>query len=287
MTLFLYRAPHGTLRAASCLLLATTTLLFLRQIHAVRELQAARAELEARVRQRTEALERAQTTLLRTEKLNTLALMGAGVAHDLNNLLTSVCSSAELAAGHMAEGIPPHPAALRRIVATAEQAAQLTKRLMGYARPGTEALGLMDLGAEIQEIEPTLRLLLPRTVHLRLEPALAAAPLVLGSRPRLEQMLVNLVVNARDAMPEGGTITVRFGAGDGGAVIEVADTGTGIAPELHDRIFELFFTTKPEGRGTGMGLPSLKALVEETGGSIRVESEAGRGSRFRILLPAA
>jgi len=111
---------------------------------------------------------------------------------------------------------------------------------------------------------------------------------VTSLRLRLEQMLVNLVANAGDAMPDGGNLNILVGpgaAGTGQAMIEVIDTGTGMTPELLERIFDPFFTTKPPGKGTGLGLPSLKAMVEESGGSLAVASEPGKGSRFLILLP--
>jgi signal transduction histidine kinase len=99
-------------------------------------------------------------------------------------------------------------------------------------------------------------------------------------------MLVNLVANAGDAMPGGGSLLIRVDrGGDGQAVLEVADSGTGMAPEILERIFDPFFTTKPPGKGTGLGLPSLKAMVEADGGRLEVQSEPGRGSRFRIFLP--
>jgi signal transduction histidine kinase len=113
---------------------------------------------------------------------------------------------------------------------------------------------------------------------------------VRSSKLRLEQMLVNLVANAGGAMPGGGRLTIYAGAGDPGtkeALIEVADSGVGMTAEVMERIFDPFFTTKPSGKGVGLGLPSLKAMVEASGGRLEVASEPGRGSRFRIFLPMA
>ena len=286
MAFLIPRGSAETLRGASGIFLVMVGLLLLRQFQAIQDLWAARLTLEDRVRQRTEALERAQTTLLRTEKLNTLALMGAGLAHDLNNLLASMKSSAELALEQHELGEAAEPNTLRRIATTADRAASLTTRLLGFARREMEELAPTELGPAVQAMEATLRLILPRSVTLviQTQPGL----LVWSSRLRLEQMLVNLVVNARDAMPDGGALTIlaREDPAESGLVaMEVADTGVGMAPEILDRIFELFFTTKAPGRGTGMGLASLKALVEEGGGRMEVTSQPGMGSRFRILLP--
>jgi signal transduction histidine kinase len=281
-------APLDVMRGAFGIFLVLVVLLLLRQFQAIQDLQVARRTLEERVQQRTEALQQAQDTLLRTERMNTLALMGAGLAHDLNNLLTALKSSAELAAMSLEEGGRPEPKELAGIVTAADRAATLTRRLMGFVRREAEELGPVDLGGEVRGMEATLRLLLPRSVELRIRVAQEEALVVQSSRLRLEQMLVNLVANAADAMPRGGTLAIEAGPGapgTGWARVEVADTGIGMAPEVMERIFDPFFTTKPPGKGTGLGLSSLKALVEEAQGRLEVESEPGRGTRFRILLP--
>ena len=280
-------APLDVMRGAFGIFLVLVALLLLRQFQAIQDLQVARRTLEERVQQRTRALEQAQDILLRTERMNTLALMGAGLAHDLNNLLSAMKSSAELAAMNLEEGTPPEPRDLLRIVSTADRAATLTRRLMGFVRREAEEMEPTDLGGEVRNMEATLRLLLPRPVELRIRVAPEEALVVRSSRLRLEQMLVNLAANAADAMPEGGILAIHAGpAGtDAGlALLEVSDTGTGMPPEVLERIFEPFFTTKPPGKGTGLGLPSLKAMVEEAEGRLDVESEPGRGTRFRILL---
>jgi signal transduction histidine kinase len=288
LALLLPGAPLELMRGAFGIFLAIVMLLLFRQFQAIRDLRAARATLEDRVRRRTEALEQAQEALLRTERMNTLALMGAGLAHDLNNLLCAMKSSAELATLNLEAGQSPSGADLSRIAAIADRAAALTGRLMRFVRREAEDLSPTDLGQELKEMEATLRLILPRSVELRIEVSPAENLLVRSSRPRLEQMLVNLVANARDTMPAGGRLTIH--ADPGGpdadlARIEVADSGTGMAPEVLERIFDPFFTTKPPGKGTGLGLPSLKAMVEEGGGRLEVSSEPGKGSRFSIFLP--
>ncbi|WP_306672392.1 sensor histidine kinase [Geothrix fuzhouensis] len=280
--------PESVTRVAFAIFLVMVALLLLRQFQSIQDLQAARRTLEDRVRQRTRALEQVQGTLLRTERMNTVALMGAGLAHDLNNLICSVKSSAELAALKLDAGDAPGPEDLNRIALTADRAARLTGRLMGFARREEEGLSFLDLGMAVKGLEATLRIILPRSVELRIETGAGDGLIVQSSGLRVEQMVVNLVANARDAMPDGGTLTVRTGVGDSEkpmALLEVADTGIGMAPDILAKIFDPFFTTKAPGQGTGLGLPSLKALVEEGGGRMEVASEPGKGARFRILLP--
>ena len=282
--------PLHLMRGAIAIFLVLVLLILLRQLQAILDLVAARRNLEARVRERTVALEQAQDTLLRTERMNTLALMGAGLAHDLNNLLSAMKSSAELAALNLDEGRPATRGDLARIASTADRAAQLTRRLMGFVRREVEDLVPTDLGRELREMEAILRLLLPPGIDFRIAADPRQALVVLSSRLRLEQMLVNLVANARDAMPKGGSLEVRampHPTEAAWSLIEVEDTGTGMTPEVLERIFEPFYTTKAPGKGTGLGLPSLKALVEEGGGRLEVESAPGKGACFRILLPKA
>jgi signal transduction histidine kinase len=288
MAVLILAAPLYLVRGASGIFLVMVVLLLLRQVQAIQDLEAARHTLEDRVQQRTEALEQAQNTLLRAERMNTVALMGAGLAHDLNNLLCAVKSTADLAVLNLEDGIATGEKELNRIAQAADRAAVLTRRLMGFARREGEELSSMDLGREVREMEVTLRFLVPRSVVLRIDAPDHEAIQVQSSRLRLEQMLVNLVANAVDAMPGGGKLGIRVarsGPELGQAMIEVSDSGVGMTEEVLARIFDPFFTTKAPGKGTGLGLPSLKAMVEESKGRLEVESAPGRGSRFRILIP--
>jgi len=280
--------PQVATREVTALFLGLVVLLLLRQFQAIRDLLAAQRTLEDRVRDRTATLQQAQHTLIRTERMNALAMMGAGLAHDLNNLLGAVKSSAELAVMNLEEGVPPGLSELNRIAMAADRAALLTRRLMEFARREEEALQPVDLGRELRSMEVTLRLLLPRSVNLVIDVPLEDTLIVMSSTVRLEQMMVNLVANARDAMPTGGHLGIqvaRGGPGGAQALIEVIDSGTGMPPEVLARIFDPFYTTKEPGKGTGLGLASLKAMVAEGGGDLDVESEPGLGTRFRILLP--
>ncbi|HEX7552268.1 MAG TPA: ATP-binding protein [Geothrix sp.] len=289
MAVLILGAPLHLVRSASGIFLVMVVLLLLRQVQAIQDLEAARRTLEDRVQQRTTALEHAQDTLLRAERMNTVALMGAGLAHDLNNLLCAVKSSADLALLNLEDGVAPGEKELNRIAQAADRAALLTRRLMGFARREGEELSSMDLGREVRGMEVTLRFLLPRSVELHIDAPEREAIVVQSSRLRLEQMLVNLVANAVDAMPGGGKLSIRVarsGPEGGQAMIEVTDSGVGMTEEVLARIFDPFFTTKAPGKGTGLGLPSLKAMVEEGDGRLEVVSELGRGTRFRILIPS-
>ncbi len=288
MAVLILQAPLYLVRGASGIFLVMVVLLLLRQVQAVEDLESARQTLEDRVQERTKVLEQAQYTLIRTERMNALAMMGAGLAHDLNNLLGAVKSSADLAVMNLEDGVVPGATELKRIAMAADRAALLTRRLMEFARREEEALMPVDLGRELRGMEVTLSLLLPRSVNLVMDVPLEDTLVVKSSTLRLEQMMVNLVANARDAMPTGGHLgiqVIRGGARREQALIEVIDSGTGMPPEVLARIFDPFYTTKEPGKGTGLGLSSLKAMVEEGGGSLSVESAPGLGTRFRILLP--
>ena len=266
--------------------LAVCGLLLVRQVLLLRELRHANERLEERVAARTRALEDMHGLLLRTERMNSVATLGAGLAHDLNNALTVVRSTAEVARLQADAGRSASIQELDRILVAAEQSSALTRRLMDFARRKGEPPGPVELTALVRDLEAVLQMLLPRKVALAME--LADAPLpVVGSRDRLEQVLVNLVANARDAMPDGGRVTIRLRRDSEGrmALLEVADAGHGMPPEVVARLFEPFFTTKPAGQGTGLGLASVRVLVEELGGAIQVETTPGAGATFRLSFP--
>ena len=274
-------------RTLSCWLVRRQVL---RQFLLHRELKQANAFLEERVLARTRDLDTIQAMLLRNERLNTVAILGAGITHDLNNLLGVVRASAELAEeeGGLLQG--PGALHLRRINAATDQAAALTKRLMGFVRKETELPTVLSLALEMVHLEELIRILLPRTVALRMEAAHGLFH-VLTCRTNLEQVMVNLVSNARDAMPTGGTITVCLDGVHGSegylARIQVTDTGPGLPDEVQAHLFEPFITTKELGQGTGLGLASVKALVNGDGGTVEVESRKGLGCTFTVCYPLA
>ena len=267
---------------------AVSALLLVRQFLLLREVRRANEHLETRVLERTRSLEEMQRIMLRSERLNAVGVLGAGLAHDLNNALMVVRTSTELACLKTQEGLPPAMADLDRILVAADQSSALTGRLMAFARQEEEELGLLDLVEELSHLEPILRMILTNQVTLRLDLCEGLVP-VMGSRNHLEQILVNLVANARDAMPHGGSIQIRLQAERHGkapaAILEVADDGHGMAVPVLERIFEPLFTTKAPGKGTGLGLSSVRHLVLACGGTIEVVSEPGQGSCFTLRFP--
>jgi len=271
------------------LALGLVVVLLVRQYFALRDFFSLSQHLETRVAERTLALEKAQAMLLRTERMNSIATLGAGLAHDMNNLLTAIRNRAELVIMSLDEGKIPDRRDLVRVKEATQLAAALSGRLMALGRQDPEAPGSMDLVEELEAIQPLLQALLHRNQALHLDPATGPLPFR-GTRGMLEQILVNLICNARDAMPSGGTITLRARAAQPdeageGPRLEVEDTGCGIPEELQDQVFQPFFTTKGSGAGTGLGLVSTKSLLEKMGGAISFISVPGVGTLFRLRLP--
>jgi len=272
------------------LALGLVLVLLVRQYLALRDFASLSQHLESRVVERTLALEQAQALLLRTERMNTLATLGAGLAHDMNNVLNAIQARTELVLMDLDEGKLPDRRDLLRVQEATQLAATLSGRLMALGRQDPEPPRAMDLAVELQEMRPLLQVLLPRNLALHLLDGDPGPMPFLGTRGLLEQILVNLVGNARDAMPAGGTITLRAQAprpedGLAGPLLEIEDTGTGIPLDLQDRVFQPFFTTKASGAGTGLGLASVKSLLEKTGGHIQFQSHPDHGTRFQIRLP--
>jgi two-component system, cell cycle sensor histidine kinase and response regulator CckA len=244
---------------------------------------------------------RLEEQLVQANKMEALARLAGSVAHDFNNLLTIILASTAWLKTNP-QDTADRDATLADITQASERAASLTQQLLLFGRRQHASPSLVDVGATIRAAEGLLRRSLPSTVTLALEVD-RTAPLSTRIDPsQLQLVAINLVVNARDAMPNGGTVTVRvrsasFGNDDparppelapGPAVmLEVEDTGVGMTPEVRARLFEPFFTTKPAGKGTGLGLATTHGIVSQARGALMVESERGRGSRFRIFLPVA
>jgi len=283
--------PQDVTRETFGIFLLMVVFMVLRMLQAIHDLQASNTHLEQRVRQRTQALEHAQEALLRTERLNTLATLGAGLTHDLNNLLGALRTTAELMNTHLEEGQEPSRRDVKRIIDIAGKASGTTQRLMNFGRraaaPGNTARDIADALAASRE---TMRMLLPDSITLSLGIDPGTCP-ALVETSTLEQVLVNLVSNAKDAMPQGGEVAIRLfsgttAGGGSAAILEVSDTGHGIRPEDQASIFDPFFTTKPEGKGTGLGLASVRALMEAQNGTVDVVSFPGKGTTFRLAFPA-
>jgi GAF domain-containing protein/CheY-like chemotaxis protein len=232
----------------------------------------------------------AQDQLVRTEKLRALGEMASGVAHDFNNLLASILGRAQLLLRRVKD--PQFQAWLQVIERSALDGAQTVKRLQDFTRIRRDQpllpLDLSDVVRDALEItqsrwreEP-----LSRGLTIDVRTALSPVPHILGDAPELREVFTNLILNAVDAMPEGGALALGTAVVDGQVVATVADTGTGIPAAVRDKIFDPFFTTKGP-QGTGLGLSMTYGIVSRHGGTITVESAEGRGTTFRLAFPPA
>ncbi len=246
------------------------------------------------------ALMSLQEQVLQGQKMEALGRLAGGIAHDFNNLLTVVQGQADLILDDPAVGEDLR-AQLREISEAAARGGALNRQLLAFGRRSSVQRRNLDLNQVLQGIEIMLRRAAGEEVrlHMVLSPALGW---ILGDRSQVEQVIMNLVVNARDAMPRGGdllieTYNTRVNEEDRAmypqatlgpqVVLSVTDTGTGIDPKVLPHIFEPFFTTKPESQGTGLGLATVYGITAGSGGHLRVESVQGRGTTFRVFLPAA
>ncbi len=255
------------------------------------EIQQANDQLEQRVAERTTELEHAHEELRQSQKMEAIGQLAGGVAHDFNNLLTVINGFGELLAQQIPSGEPHHLFAVE-IQRAGSRAAALTQQLLAFSRRQVLDPRVLDLNAVISDMESMLHRLIGEDIDLvtALDPDLGH---VRADPGQIQQVILNLAVNARDAMPQGGTLLITTTAkqppsGSGSAPsleLAVHDTGIGMDPETQARIFDPFFTTKATGVGTGLGLSTVYGVVQQSGGTIQVESARGSGTTFRILLP--
>jgi two-component system cell cycle sensor histidine kinase/response regulator CckA len=249
----------------------------------------------------TAALDASQQELRQAQKMEALGRMAGGIAHDFNNLLTVVSGYSDLAAARLTASDSPLRNDIEAIRKAARRAAELTSQLLAVGRRQPVMPRILNLNELVVGLESWLRRLIGEDVELLLE--LHSGLWNVRADPgQLEQVVLNLVVNARDAMPRGGTLTLatanheiddtltrpRLGVGLGSFVrLEVRDTGIGMDTATAERIFEPFFTTKERGKGTGLGLSTLYGIVSQNGGFVEVDTVLGRGSSFQVCLPKA
>ncbi|MFA6029688.1 MAG: PAS domain S-box protein [Elusimicrobiota bacterium] len=242
--------------------------------------------------------EKLQAQLLQAQKMESIGRLAGGVAHDFNNLLTAITGNCRFLLDELPESDSRH-ADLKEIEDAAERAAALTRQLLAFSRRQILTPRVVDLNAVVGDMNRMLMRLIGEDVPLVLE--LSPVPcLVKVDAGQIEQVIMNLVVNARDAMPKGGTVTVGTEVLEGDEVffaahpallrvpqvcLKIRDTGCGIPAECLGRIFEPFYTTKEVGKGTGLGLPTVLGIVQQSGGEIELESVPGTGTTFRIYLP--
>jgi PAS domain S-box-containing protein len=232
--------------------------------------------------------------LRQAQKMEAMGRLAGGIAHDFNNLLTAINGYSEMALGMVQEdtNLSDYLGEIKR---SGERAASLTQQLLAYSRKQILAPIVFDLNETVKDMDRMLRRLIGE--HIRMESALEPdLGLVRADPGQIQQIILNLVLNARDAMPEGGrldfeTSNVILDKNQGTSarkphvMLAVRDTGSGMTPDVKSRIFEPFFTTKDLGKGTGLGLSSVYGIIKQSGGIVDVESEVGRGSVFRIYLP--
>jgi two-component system cell cycle sensor histidine kinase/response regulator CckA len=231
-------------------------------------------------------------------RMESVGQLAGGIAHDFNNVLSAIMMATDfLLNAH--KPTDPSFQDIMQIKQNANRAASLVRQLLAFSRRQTLRPQVLDLGEVLGELTILLRRLIGEKVTLEVKHGRDLWP-VKADISQFEQVVVNLAVNARDAMPDGGKLTVRTANVDAAeaeryqykgmpaadyVLVEVADTGTGIAPELIDKIFEPFFSTKEVGKGTGLGLSTVYGIVKQTGGFVYPESEIGKGTTFRIFLP--
>jgi two-component system cell cycle sensor histidine kinase/response regulator CckA len=235
--------------------------------------------------------------LRQAQKMEAVGRLAGGVAHDFNNLLMAITGYSELLLERLPEGGDDHEAA-KQIHRAGQRAAAFTSQLLAFSRPRPDRPEVIDVNALVEGLAPTVRQLLGPAIDVRVD-ALATRSHVLADRAQLEQVIVSCAVNARDAMADGGRLTIQtvdvgeISARALGGILDnaphlllsVSDTGVGMEPDTRDRAFDPFFTTKPAGGTTGLGLALAYAAVRQAGGRIRLESAPGRGSTVRIFLP--
>jgi two-component system cell cycle sensor histidine kinase/response regulator CckA len=227
--------------------------------------------------------------LLQAQKMGAVGLLASSIAHDFNNTLTAALGFAELIAARTTGAVREDA---NTIVEVVERGRQLTRQLLDFSRRDEAAVLVVDLRHTVKGIEPLIRRLIGPTIEITV--VLPKAPVPARLDPgQLEQAVINLAVNARDAMPAGGRLEIAIASwtttrpAGRWSEIRVTDTGVGIPEAILDSIFEPFFTTKPVGSGTGLGLAMVRSFAEDAGGRLAVESTVGQGTTFRILLPSA
>ena len=284
----LFLAPERVDRPFLITGILMTALGLFRGLLALRDLQLLSTALEARVQERTRSLEASQELLLRNERLNGVAILGAGLAHDLKNLLGVIHLRSDLLVARLGNREAEARKDLEALQAAAIRAEALTTDLMAFGRGIEDAPVAVDLALRVRQLRPLLRATLPAAIQFMVD--LPPHPVFVLSQPgRLDQLVVNLVLNARDAMPDGGVLRVAVALEDCGSQAEltVSDTGVGIPEPLQGRIFEPFFTTKAPGRGTGLGLASVHQTVRLLGGSLSLVSQPDQGTTFTLRFPAS
>jgi signal transduction histidine kinase len=223
--------------------------------------------------------------LMQAEKLSSIGLLAAGVAHEVNTPLAVIASQAQM----LLRQVPPdnpQAATLEKIIKQAFRASEIVNHLLKFSRVSGSEYAELDLNKVIREtvslLDPMLRAA-KISLNAQLEPSL---PPVSGNYGKLQQVFMNLIMNAHDALPQGGEITLATAAENSTVYVEVTDNGAGIPADQLSKIYDPFFTTKASSRGTGLGLSVTYGIIREHSGKIQVESTVGQGTSFRLEFPA-
>lgn len=266
------------------------------QVLAEMERRRASSQLAATLKD----LKKTEEQFWQSQKMEGIGRLAGGVAHDFNNLLMIITGNAQIIHESLDEKDPLR-ASCRDILGASATAASVIRQLLAFSRKQTIAPSLVDVNALIAETSSMLRHLISENIELQVKPA-ASVDTIQADPTQLQQIIMNLTVNARDAMPQGGTLRIETAnhdldgqialshpAGKTGKWVElcVSDTGTGMDEHTRKHLFDPFYTTKGVGKGTGLGLSTVYGIVRQSGGSITVDSALGRGTRFRIFFPAA
>jgi PAS domain S-box-containing protein len=241
---------------------------------------------------------KAEEALHRSQKLEAIGRLAGGVAHDFNNVLGVITGYGELARKEIPEGHPSRPR-LENMLKAAERAAGLTRQLLAFSRKQIQQPRRLDLNAVAADLQSMFERILGEDIEIEIRSAKDLG-LVNADPTQIEQVLLNLIVNARDAMPKGGCLTIetanvefddKYATAHPPALpgrfvmLAISDSGTGMDAETQQRAFEPFFTTKPRGEGTGLGLSTVYGIVKQSGGYVWLYSEPGRGTTFRVYIP--
>jgi signal transduction histidine kinase len=268
--------------------LISVTYIVLRIEDSLLRSQALVAQLNAEIASREEAeaaRRQAEAQLFRAQKAETIGQLAGSLAHDFNNSLAVITGGASIL-GIMLSDDERATARLSQIKNAAMGAAEMTSKLMDFSRLKERRVEAHDLNTLLKTVAESVRLLLPRRISVTLEHA-PDLPKAWLDADLFSQMVLNLAANARDAMPNGGELKLRTASSPRSRLVclEVQDEGVGMDEALQARIFETFFTTKPPGQGTGLGLAMVHRVLEEAGGAIEVESQPNQGTLFRLHLP--
>jgi len=248
-------------------------------------------------RERAEAaLEESEQKLFQSQKMEAVGLLAGGVAHDFNNLLTAIRCYADILHDDLGPVSTEMQSKIGEILKATSRASALVRQLLAFSRKQVLQLEFLDLNTVVSDLKDLVRSLLSENIELEIK--LNQQPATIeADRSQIEQVIINLAINARDAMPQGGRLTVQLEsctieqdqnpdlAAGNYIALSVIDTGTGMSEEVQAKIFQPFFTTKPKGRGTGLGLATCIVVIKHYLGAIQFESEVGRGTAFKVLLP--